>query len=125
MSSENTVIESEVVETKADCSEAVSLASTLTEQLAELKASNEKLEASLVELTSVKDSELTSIKEANAQKLTEMQESIAKLELELNTANEALAAYKTKEMDMMKKEKKMKRQATYIVTGKQIGRAHV
>ena len=117
MSSETQVVEKENVEATTDCSEAVTLASTLTEQLAELKSSNEKLETTITELTSAKEAELATAQQESTDKIKELETVLAKLQSDLDAANEAIAGYKGKEMQMMKQEKKMKRQATLIENG--------
>lgn len=117
MSSETPVVESQNTEAKSECAEAVALASTLTEELNALKASNEKLEATVAELTSAKETELTSLKTEAEAKVKELETSLAKLQSDLDAANETIAGYKDKEMQMMKQEKKMKRKATLIENG--------
>jgi hypothetical protein len=52
-----------------------------------------------------------------ATKIEDLNQQIESLKSELLTKNEALAVYKNKEEEMMKKEKQMKRMATLIETG--------
>jgi hypothetical protein len=88
--------------------------------LAELNKSLEETKQTLV----AKEEEIVSLRtemetiEAAMKKDTEAKdEELKKVKSELELANEALAGYKAKEAEMMKKEKKMKRQASLIESG--------
>lgn len=110
----------EKIEAMAQCKEAVaeakSLASDLESKNAELV---EKLQAAETELSEVKTVVLE--KEEAAKKMSEdmkkKEEEMTKMKAEFDATNEILAAYKDKEAEMMKKEKKMKRMATLMETG--------
>lgn len=118
MSSEQTIVDNIVTtEVKANCDEAVSLASSLTEQLTVSKELNLKLETSIAELNTQKEIEIAEILASSAKQVENLKESIVTIQTELDTANTLVAEYKNKEMDMMKKEKRMKRQATLVENG--------
>jgi hypothetical protein len=78
----------------------------LASEVAELKLINEKLE-----------SEITLVKEEAAKKMEVMEEEKKKMKAELEAVEEVLAAYKTKEAEMVKKEKMMKRKASLTSQG--------
>lgn len=114
MSLEKEVIEiKEKIEAMADCKQSV----------VEANAKASELEQKNLELTSALDSkevEITEIKTAIAEKeaaAKKMREDMEKMKAEFDAANEILAAYKGKEEEMMKKEKKMKRMATLLESG--------
>lgn len=93
----------------------------------ELKTLNDKLQADILALTESTQSEINSIKEEAAKKdmalkhkeeeLKKMKAAVETMEAELNAANEVLAGYKTKEEEMMKKEKMLKRKAALVERG--------
>lgn len=125
MSLEKEVAEiKEKIEAINDCeasiAEAKSLASNLESQNTEL---SEKLQATQTELSEVKAALESAVleKEEAAKKMAEdmkkKEEEMTKMKAEVDATNEILAAYKDKEAEMMKKEKKMKRMATLIETG--------
>jgi len=125
MSLEKEVAEiKEKIEAMAQCKDAIaeakSLASDLESKNTELSA---KLQATETELSEVKAAFDAAVleKEEAAKKMTEdmkkNEEEMMKMKAEFDVANEILAAYKGKEADMMKKEKKMKRMATLLETG--------
>jgi len=114
----------EKIEAMADCkaaiAEAQSTASDLETKNTEL---SEVLKAKETELTEVKAALENTIleKEEAAKKMAEdmkkKEEEMQKMKAEFDSTNEILAAYKDKEAEMMKKEKKMKRMATLLETG--------
>ena len=103
----------EKVEAMAVCKEAVAEAQTLA---SDLQSKNSELTTQLTELTASLEQ-----KEEAAKKMEEVvktkDEEMKKMKAELDSANEVLAAYKDKEDEMMKKEKKMKRMASLLETG--------
>jgi len=125
MSLEKEVAEiKEKVEAMAQCKDAIAEAQTLASDLesknTELSA---KLQATETELTEVKTAfdAITLEKEEAAKKMAEdmkkKEEEMMKMKAEFDSTNEILAAYKDKEAEMLKKEKKMKRMATLIESG--------
>jgi hypothetical protein len=121
MSLEKEVVEiKEKIEAMSQCKDAIaevkSLASDLESKNAELSA---KLQATETELSEVKT--VVVEKEEAAKKMAEdmkkKDEEMQKMKADFDAANEILAAYKDKEAEMMKKEKKMKRMATLLETG--------
>lgn len=125
MSLEKEVAEiKEKIEAMADCkaavAEAATVASDLQNQNTEL---SEVLKAKETELSEVKAALENTLleKEEAAKKMAEdmkkKEEEMQKMKAEFDAANEILAAYKDKEAEMMKKEKKMKRMATLLETG--------
>jgi hypothetical protein len=116
----------EVMEdTKAETTSEVNTAALeLSSKVEELTAANETLKSELQALAEAKDSEIQAIKEEAAKKSEEKDEEVKKMKAaieniqnELNAANEVVAAYKTKEEEMMKKEKKNKRMASLVGAG--------
>ena len=114
MSLEKEVTEiKEKIEAMADCRQSI----------VEANAKASELEQKNLELTSAlesKEVEITEIKTAIAEKeeaAKKMKEDMEKMKAEFDAANEILAAYKDKEAEMMKKEKKMKRMATLLESG--------
>lgn len=96
----------------------------LASEIAQLQEANKKLEATLSELTQSKDAEILTIKEEAAKKMEMMEEEKKKMEeektkmkAELDAVEEVLAGYRTKEQEMMKKEKMMKRKASLTEQG--------
>jgi hypothetical protein len=96
----------------------------LTSKVEELTASNETLKTELQTLAEAKDSEIQILREEAAKKMTDKEEEVKKMKAavenaqnELNAANELIAAYKTKEEEMMMKEKKNKRMASLVSAG--------
>ena len=121
MSLEKEVVEiKEKIEAMSQCKDAIaevkSLASDLESKNAELSA---KLQATETELSEVKT--VVVEKEEAAKKMAEdmkkKDEEMQKMKADFDATNEILAAYKDKEAEMMKKEKKMKRMATLLETG--------
>lgn len=114
----------EKIEAMAQCKDAIAEAKTLASNLesknVELSA---KLQATETELSEVKASFDAAVleKEEAAKKMAEdmkkKEEEMMKMKAEIDATNEILAAYKDKEAEMMKKEKKMKRMATLLETG--------
>ena len=94
--------------------------SDLSTKVSALATENESLKAELSTLTESKNSEISdirkSLEEAVASK-EELDSTLSAIKLELDNANESIAAYKTKEEEMMKKEKKMKRMASLVGMG--------
>lgn len=127
MSSEPQEVNMENTESKTvteAAEEVVTLASENTEQLTELQAQNEKLQAEISELTETKESELVSVKEEAAEQLKQLEdqktvlaEEVASLKEQLDAANEVIAAYKKHEEEMLKKEKNAKRMAAFLEAG--------
>jgi hypothetical protein len=114
----------EKIEAMIDCknsiAEAKSLASNLENKNLELQNT---IKAQDVAIQEVKASfEAVSLeKEEAAKKMAEemkkKEEEAMKMKADIDALNEVLAAYKDKEAEMMKKEKKMKRMAALIETG--------
>jgi len=114
----------EKIEAMSDCTtaiaEAKSVASDLESKNTEL---SETLKAKETELNEVKASLENTLleKEEAAKKMAEdmkkKDEEMQKMKAEFDATNEILAAYKDKEVEMMKKEKKMKRMAALIENG--------
>jgi intracellular sulfur oxidation DsrE/DsrF family protein len=105
-------------------SEVNTVALELTSKVEELTASNETLKSELQALAETKDNEIKTLKEEAAKKMEDKEEEAKKMKAaieniqnELNAANELVAAYKTKEEEMMKKEKKNKRMASLVSAG--------
>jgi len=114
----------EKIEAMTACKDAIAEAKTLASNLESKNAElSEKLQATETELSEVKSAfEATVLeKEEAAKKMAEdmkkKEEELTKMKAEFDAANEILAAYKDKEAEMMKKEKKMKRMATLLETG--------
>jgi hypothetical protein len=112
------------VESMTDCSqatkEAYAAASALKDQTIELQntitvnnSTIQDLKASFEALTLEKEEAVKKTKEEYAIK----EEDMKKMKAELDSLLEVVAAYKDKEAEMMKKEKKMKRMATLLETG--------
>lgn len=103
----------EVVTSSVDCSEAVaeikSAAANLETQKTELEG---MLQATQLELSEIKASV-----ENKDSTLTNLASELEQLKSQLESANETIAAYKSKEAEMMKKEKNMKRQAALVEAG--------
>lgn len=115
--------EQEVVATEENTTPAVDT-TVLASEIAQLQETNKKLEATLSELTETKDAEILAIKEEAAKKMEMMEEEKKKMEeektkmkAELDAVEEVLAGYRTKEQEMMKKEKMMKRKASLTDQG--------
>jgi hypothetical protein len=114
----------EKIEAMANCkteiAEAKSVASDLESKNTEL---SETLKAKETELTEAKATLENTLleKEEAAKKMAEdmkkKDEEMQKMKADFDAANEILAAYKGKEAEMMKKEKKMKRMATLLENG--------
>ena len=83
------------------------------EQYKKMTEETMKMKAALDNMLIEKEEE-TKKKEEQSKKMTE---EAMKMKAELDATNEILAAYKDKEVEMMKKEKKMKRMAHLIETG--------
>ena len=93
----------------------------------ELQAANVQLKNELAALAQNEsgakaelEKTISDLKDSLTQKDNEIQlrdQTIAQKTQELETANEIIAAYKSKEEEMMKKEKKMKRMATLLEAG--------
>jgi hypothetical protein len=125
MSLEKEVAEiKEKIEAMADCKAAVTEAQTLASDLetknTELQNALKAQEAVLAETKAALELALVEKEEA-AKKMSEdmkkKEEEMTKMKADFDAANESLAAYKGKEAEMMKKEKKMKRMATLLETG--------
>jgi hypothetical protein len=114
MSLENDIAEIKAkLETSASIEQLQAANVQLKDELAAL-AQNESGAKAELEKT------ISDLKDALVQKDTEIQnrdQTITQQAQELETANEIIAAYKSKEAEMMKKEKKMKRMATLIEAG--------
>jgi hypothetical protein len=125
MSLEKEVAEiKEKIEAMSDCKAAIAEAQSTASDLATKNTElSEVLKTKETELTEVKAALENTIleKEEAAKKMTEdmkkKEEEMQKMKAEFDAANEILAAYKDKEAEMMKKEKKMKRMATLLETG--------
>ena len=96
----------------------------LAAEITQLQEANTKLSTTLSELTQAKDAEILSIKEEAAKKMEmmeqekkKMEEEKTKMKAELDAVEEVLAGYRTKEQEMMKKEKMMKRKASLTEQG--------
>ena len=132
MSLEKEVAEiKEKIEAMADCKAAVaevqSVASSLQARNSELENTIKAQEAALAEAKTTLDQAQANLELASAEKeeatkkmaedMKKKDEEMMKMKAELDSSNEILAAYKDKEAEMMKKEKKMKRMAALIETG--------
>jgi hypothetical protein len=84
----------------------------ISELEATIKANETQLSEATTELVSLRTE-----KEEAAKKMAMKEEEMKKMKAELDSALEALAAYKSKEEEMMKKEKKMKRMASLVEAG--------
>jgi hypothetical protein len=125
---ENNIMSTQSEAVTVDCTEATEATiSQLTQEIESIKSSHEEtintiqsekdklvseLEAVAKEHTNDKE-KMKKMEEKNKEK----EESMKKMKAELDAANEVLAAYKEKEAEMMKKEKKMKRMATLTENG--------
>jgi len=116
-------LENEITELKAKVEE-------LTNEASASKAGIETAQTKITELENVIKANETQITEANtelnilreekeeaAKKVAMKDEEMQKMKAELDSALEVLAAYKQKEEEMLKKEKKMKRMASLIEAG--------
>lgn len=92
------------------------LEATVAELTAALEQAKQEAAAQEENLNSLR-SELESLVAAAKKDTEAKDEEMKKVKCELDTVNEALAAYKAKEADMMKQEKKMKRQASLVSGG--------
>jgi hypothetical protein len=125
MSLEKEVVEiKEKIEAMADCKAAVTEAQTLASDLenknTELQNALKAQETILAETQTALQLALVEKEEAGkkmAEDMKKKEEEMMKMKAEFDSANEILAAYKDKEAEMMKKEKKMKRMATLIENG--------
>lgn len=91
-------------------------AETSEAKIAELEATIKASETQLAETATELDG-LRVEKEEAAKKVAMKDEEMKKMKAELDSALEVLAAYKSKEEEMMKKEKKMKRMASLVEAG--------
>lgn len=118
-------IEETMEQTQVEAVTEVNTASLeLTSKVEELVASNETLKSELQTLAEAKDNEIQTLREEAAKKMDDKEEEVKKMKAaveniqnELNAANDIIAAYKTKEEEMMKKEKKNKRMASLVSAG--------
>jgi hypothetical protein len=112
------------VEAMAGCSEIVKeayvLAAELKDKVVALETAVEAKDKTIAELTASHEA-LASEKEEASKKTQEDEETKeaekAAIKAELDAANEVIAAYKSKEEEMLKKEKKMKRAASLVEVG--------
>lgn len=112
-----TKIEAMEIKTAETASAAISALET---EAAELKATIISNENKIIELTAALEQAQSEKEEAAKKKSEEdmvKDEEMKKVKSELEAANEVIAGYKTKEMEMMKKEKNMKRMASLIELG--------
>jgi hypothetical protein len=118
MSLEKEVVEiKEKIEAMLDCKNAVAEVQAVA---SDLQTKNAELESTLNTAKSELEEVKTSLETSLAQKdetIKSISEQLETIKAELQVANEALAVYKDKEEEMMKKEKRMKRMATLIETG--------
>jgi hypothetical protein len=118
--SEKTIMSSDIQATETSNTEVEIVKSefiALSSEMAALKLVKEKLEADLADLVQAKESEIIAVKEEAAKKMKDAEEAKTKMKAELDTAIETIAVYKTKEEEMQKKEKKMKRMASLVDMG--------
>ena len=115
--------ETPTVTTEATVDNSV-VVSELTSKIEELTIANNQLQDEIKTLTEAKEIELTQIKQEAFDKLSHsetelnnLKATIETLRTELNNAEESVAAYKAKEVEMMKKEKKQKRVAALLQAG--------
>lgn len=108
MNSENQTVETTEVSSQTQSNEIN--VQEYVEKLAIAEEQNKKLQEAL-------EAALKAEADSKLQIEAEMKVKCEELENSLNAANEVIAAYKAKEMEMMKKEKKMKRMATLIEAG--------
>jgi len=112
------------IEAMTDCEKAINEAKTVA---SDLQIQNNELAETLkttqAELSEVKSAFEAAVleKEEAAKKMSEdmkkKEEEMQKMKAEFDATNEILAAYKDKEAEMMKKEKKMKRMASLMEIG--------
>jgi len=135
---DNSPVQDTEINTTAQEVELASALKTKEEEMKKMKEENDKSKAEsdvvLAELTksleetkqtlAAKEEEIVSLRteietiEAAMKKDTEAKdEEMKKVKSELDSANEVIAAYKDKEVEMAKKEKKMKRQANLVESG--------
>jgi hypothetical protein len=125
MSLEKEVAEiKEKIEAMAECKQAIAEVKTLASDLeSENTRLSEVLKTTEAELVETKSNFeiVVAEKEEAAKKMAEdmkkKEEEMMRMKAEFDATNEILAAYKDKEAEMMKKEKKMKRMATLLETG--------
>jgi hypothetical protein len=118
MSSEKKVVETVVAnEAVVDTATVSTVETTLKSQITELTQSNEQLKTEVAEAARKSEEQIKAIKEEAAQNIVSVQEELKKIQSEIEAANEVIAAYKAKEMEMVKKDKKMKRQAALVDQG--------
>jgi hypothetical protein len=92
----------------------------LNSKVESLNTENQSLKAALSELTENSTSEIATLTQTLADTVSakeSLEATLASLTTELQVANETIAGYKTKEEEMMKKEKKMKRMASLVDAG--------
>lgn len=107
-------LETEITELKTKLEEAVQAKDAMTQEyLNKLGVSEEDKKKMKAEFDASLEQEVAS----KAQLEAEMKTKCDELQTALDQANEVIAAYKTKEAEMMKKEKKMKRMAALVETG--------
>jgi hypothetical protein len=92
-----------------------------------LKSLNDKLQADIIALTEANQNEIEAVKQEAAKKDTElkhkeeeakkMKATVESMQIEISELNEVLAGYKTKEEEMLKKEKMLKRKAALVEKG--------
>ncbi len=114
MSSENTVVETEVTK-EVDASVAELQAKT-TELETALKAQEAVVTETQAALEAIKLEKEEAAKKMD-EEMKKKEEEMTKMKAELDSALEAVAGYKAKEAEMMKKEKKMKRVAALVDAG--------
>lgn len=119
MSLDNETVPQDVAELKSkteatnDCSDLVAKSAELQDKTTELET---VVKAKDEELLKMKADFEQSLADANST-LAQRDEEISKIKEELTAALEAISGYQTKEAEMMKKEKKMKRMASLIEAG--------
>jgi hypothetical protein len=114
MSSENSVVETEVTK-EVDASVAELQAKT-TELETALKAQEAVVAEAQAALEALKVEKEEAAKKTD-EEMKKKEEEMMKMKAELDAALEAVAGYKAKEAEMMKKEKKMKRMAALVDAG--------
>jgi hypothetical protein len=124
---ENAVANTENAEMTTVTTENTEVVAQAEVDVQSLQSLNDKLQADIVALTEASQNEINAIKEEAAKKDTElkhkeeevkkMKAAIESMETELSSLNEVLAGYKTKEEEMLKKEKMLKRKAALVEKG--------
>jgi hypothetical protein len=102
-----------VAEAQSNCQEIEASVASLTEKTLQLETALSEAKATIEAL----DGEKENLAKTVAELTTTKEEENKTLQASLDAANEVIAAYKNKEEEMMKKEKKMKRASALVESG--------